>query len=37
MYNKIFSGAISHDVSNELEMYLEPSQTSTRERFCEKS
>ena len=29
------SGATSHGVSNEPEVYLEPSQTSMREHFCE--
>ena len=28
------SDAISHDLSNVPEMYLEPSQTSRMERFC---
>ena len=32
---KLFSGAISHGVSNEPDAYLQPSQTSTSERFCE--
>ena len=31
------SGAISHGASNEPEAHLEPSQTSTRERFGENS
>ena len=34
---KLFSGAILHGVSNEPEGYLEPSQTSMREHFCENS
>ena len=34
---KLFSGAISNGVSNEPEAYLDPSQTSTRERFCDNS
>ena len=33
----LFSGAILHGASNEPEAYLEPSQTSTRERFVENS
>ena len=38
LQNKLFSGAIiSHGASNEPEPYLEPSQTSTRERFCKKN
>ena len=32
---KLFSGAISHGVSNEPEVYLELSQTSLRELFTE--
>ena len=34
---KLFIGAISHCVSNESNAYLEPSQTSIRERFCKNS
>ena len=34
---KLFSGAILHGASNEPEAYLEPSQTSMRERFCKNS
>ena len=32
----LFSSAISHGASNELEAYIQPSQKSTRERFCKK-
>ena len=34
---KLFSGAISHNVSNEPEAYLEPSQTPMSECFGENS
>ena len=34
---KVFSGVILHGASYEPEAYLEPSQTSTRERFCKNS
>ena len=33
---KLFSGAILPDASNVQEAYLEPSQTSTSEHFCER-
>ena len=32
---KLFGGAILHGMSNEPQAYLEPSQTSMREYFCE--
>ena len=34
---QLFNGTISHCVSIKPELYLEPIQTSTRERFCENS
>ena len=34
---KLFSGSISHGVSNEPDAYLEPSQTTARECFCKNS
>ena len=34
---KLYNGTFSHDVFNEPETYLEPSQTSMRECFCKNS
>ena len=34
---KLFSGIIFHSASKEVETYLEPSQTSMREKFWENS
>ena len=37
LQKKLFSGVILYGVSNEPEVYLEPSQTSKRENFCKDS